>query len=131
MCATRFRQPYSGAHRDSDRGHPHPTVQAPHPVPYPFYPPPSYPPRCFSCDPHAVYHCPGSFYPTPYCAQHDVVKEESVAWSWFTIALLTLLALGFLVIVYRSFSHETRQKITAWLRLPRLQVNPVRPDFIS
>ncbi|XP_018405862.1 PREDICTED: uncharacterized protein LOC108782174 [Cyphomyrmex costatus] len=120
MCATRSRQLYGGVHRNSERDHPHPAVpQTPHPVPYPFYPPSAYP-RCFSYDPYTAYHCPSSFYPTSYCAQHDVTKEEPAGWSWSTVALLFLLAIGLLVIVYRSFSRESRRKIAAWLRSPRL-----------
>jgi len=131
MCATRSRQSYGSTHR-SDRDHPHPAIQAPHPVPYPFYPPLPYP-RCPSYDPYAAYHCLGSFYPTPYYAQHDVVKEESAVWSWSIVVLFILLVIGSLVIVYRSFSRETRRKIAAWLRSPRFtpQVNSASPDFIS
>lgn len=128
MCATRSRQSY-GVHRDSDRDHPHPAVQTP--IPYPFYPPPPYP-RYPPYDPYAVYHCPGAFYPTPYCAQHDISKEEPAVWSWSTIALLVLLAIGLLVIVYRIFSRETRRKIAAWLRSPRFAPQVIPPlDFIS
>ncbi|XP_018300049.1 uncharacterized protein [Mycetomoellerius zeteki] len=124
MCATRSRQPYSGVHRNSERDHPHPAVQAPHPVPYPFYPPSAYP-RCPSYDPYAAYHYPSSFYPPPYCV-HDVTKEEPVVWSWSTVVLLFLLAIGLLVIVYRSFSRESRRKIAAWLRSPRLASQTAR-----
>lgn len=125
MCATRSRQSYGGAHRDSNRDHSHPAVQAPHPVPYPFYPPPHSYPRCPLYDPYATYHYPGSFYLTPYCAQHDITKEEPAVWSWSTVALLILLVVGAFVIVFRSFFRETRRKIVAWLRSPRFtQVIP-------
>ncbi|XP_018349858.1 PREDICTED: uncharacterized protein LOC108753034 isoform X2 [Trachymyrmex septentrionalis] len=120
MCATRSRQPYGGVHRNSERDHPHPAVHpAPHPVPCPFYPPSAYP-RCPSYDTYAAYHTyPSSFYPPPYFV-HDVNKEEPAVWSWSTVVILFLLAIGLLVIVYRSFSRESRRKITAWLRSPRL-----------
>jgi len=130
MCATRARQFYSGTHRsDPDRNPQHPAVQAPHPATFPFHPPPFYP-RFPAYGPYAVYHYP--FYSSPYYAQHDVVKEESTAWSWSSVILLILLVIGLIGIVYRSFSRETRRKIAAWLSLPRFLQQVIPPlDFIS
>ena len=131
MCATRSRQPYGGVHHNSERDHPHPAVQAPHPVSCSFYPPSAYS-RCPSYDPYMIYHTyPNSLYPPSYCL-HNVTKEESAIWSWSIVVFLFLLAIGLLVIVYRSISRESRRKIIAWLRLPRLasQVNPTSSNFI-
>lgn len=129
MCATRSRRSYSGAHRDPDRSHQHPAVQAPHPAPYQFYLPSPYA-RYPPYDPYAAYHYPGSFYPTPCYVQHDVAKEETAAWPWSVILFLVLLVIVSFGIVYRSFSRETRRKIAVWLRLHRLQViSPL--DYIS
>lgn len=131
MCATRSRQSYGGAHRDSNRDHSHSSVQAPHPVPYPFYPPLSPYPRYPSYDPYAAYHYPGSFYLAPYCAQHDITKEEPAVWSWSTVTLLILLVIGVFVIVFRSFSRESRRKIVAWLRSPRFTPQVIRFYFAA
>lgn len=124
MCATRSRQSYGGAHRDSDGDHP--AVRPPHSIPYSFYPPPSYQ-RYPTYDPYAKYHRPDAFYPPLHCAQRDISREEPAVWSWFAVALLILLAIGSLVIVYRSISRETRRQIAAWLRSPRLAPQVIPP----
>ncbi|XP_070516800.1 rab11 family-interacting protein 4A isoform X2 [Cardiocondyla obscurior] len=118
MCASRSRRTY-GAQRNFDRNHLNSAVQPFHSVPYQFYPSPPYPPFP-PYDPYAAYHYTGSFYPTPYCAHQDVTKEEPTGWALSTVAILTFLVIGSLVIVYRCISRETRRKIISWLRSPRL-----------
>lgn len=126
MCATRSRRSSSDAHRDHDRNHQHPAVQASHLAPHPFYLPPPYA-RYPPYDPYAAYHCPGLFYPPPPChVQRDVAKEETAVWSWPVILFLIFLVTVLIWIVYRNFSRENRRKLAAWLRLRRFQ-----PQVIS
>lgn len=134
MCTTHSRQ-YSGTHRpDLERDHPHPTVHASHPAPYPFYPPVAYRTPYPPYDPYAgvvYHHQPGSFYPPP-CYAHDIDKEEPATWSWSTVIFLLLFSVSLIGVVYRSLPHETRRRIAAWLPLPRglaPQVQPLPLDF--
>lgn len=126
MCATRSRRSSSDAHRDHDRNHQHPAVQASHLAPHPFYLPPPYA-RYPPYDPYAAYHCPGLFYPPPPChVQRDVAKEETAIWSWPVILFLIFLVTVLIWIVYRNFSRENRRKLAAWLRLRRFQPQTAR-----
>lgn len=133
MCATRSRRSSSDAHRDHDRHHPHPAVQAPHLAPHPFYLPPPYA-RYPPYDPYAAYHYTGLFYPPPPChVQRDIVKEETTIWPWPIILFLILILVIVLIwIVYRNVSRENRRKIAAWLCLRRFHSQVISPlDYIS
>lgn len=120
MCATRSRRTSNDAHRDNDRHHPHPAVQAPHLAPHPFYLPPPYA-RYPPYDPYAAYHYTGLFYPPPPChIQRDIDKEETSIWFWPIILFLILIFVIVLIwIIYRNIPRENRRKIAAWLFLRR------------